>query len=73
MPKIVDVEEMKHQIMTEAVHVFIREVHSTTFAEIARRVVSANHDISILQKQREIFIYAVKHINQVFEAEYRVY
>lgn len=71
MPKIVDVEEMKHQIMTEAVHVFIRRgYHSTTFAEIARRCGIGRTTIyQYFKNKEEIFIYAVKHINQVFEAE----
>ena len=73
MPKIVDVEEMKHQIMTEAVHVFIRRgYHSTTFAEIARRCGIGRTTIyQYFKNKEEIFIYAVKHINQVFEAEYK--
>ncbi len=73
MPKIVNVEEMKHLIMTEAVHVFIRRgYHKTTFAEIARRCSIGRTTIyQYFRNKDEIFMYAVKNINQVFEAEYR--
>lgn len=73
MPKIVDVAEMKHQIMIEALHVFIRRgYHKTTFTEIARRCSIGRTTIyQYFKNKDEIFMYAVEHINQVFEEEYR--
>lgn len=73
MPKIVDVEKMKQQIMTEAVHVFVkRGYHGATFAEIAKRCAIGRTTIyQYFRNKEEIFIYAVEQINQIFEAEYK--
>lgn len=73
MPKIVDVEEMKHLIMTEAVHVFTRRgYYNTTLAEIANRCGIGRTTIyQYFKNKEEIFIYAVEHVNQVFETEYK--
>ena len=73
MPKIVDVEKMKQRIMAEAVHVFVkRGYHRATFAEIAERCAIGRTTIyQYFKSKEEIFVYAVEHINEIFEAEYK--
>ncbi len=73
MPKVVNVEEMKQQILAEAIPVFIqRGYHKATFAEIARRCSIGRTTIyQYFRNKDEIFMYAVKQINQLFEDEYR--
>lgn len=73
MPKIVNVEEKKHQSMIEAVHVFTwKGYHRATLTEIAKRCGIGRTTIyQYFKNKEEIFIYAVEHINQVLEAEYK--